>query len=132
MRWLWPGELGEDIKPTKTIAFEPFEFRHHPQIRSRGGVFSFSSLGNKGYGRAQDWARFQRLQLDSLQMSGGHGFADWWGRYHEKYPEIFALQPDGTRSGFPNPQSAKLCVSNPKVRELWLEDVSEQLERTPT
>ncbi len=131
VRWLWPGELGEDIKQTKTIVFKPFEYRHHPQIRSRGGVFRFSSLGTKSHGRAHDWVRFQRLQLDSLQMSGGHAFADWWDRYHEKYPEIFALQPDGTRSGFPDARRAKLCVSNPKVRELWLEDVSEQLEKDP-
>ena len=94
-------------------------------------MFNFSSLGNKGYGRAHDWCRLQRLQLDSMQMGGGHGFGDWWDRYHEKYPEIFALQPDGTRSGFPNPHNAKLCESNPKVWELWLENVAEQLEKDP-
>ncbi|MCB1244632.1 MAG: hypothetical protein KDN04_18060, partial [Verrucomicrobiae bacterium] len=107
VRWFWPGELGEDVEKKATIAFEPFTYRHHPQIRSRGGVFNFSSLGNKGYGRAHDWCRLQRLQLDSMQMGGGHGFGDWWDRYHEKFPEIFALQPDGTRSGFPNPRNAK-------------------------
>ena len=131
VRWFWPGELGEDVAQKATIAFEPFTYRHHPQIRSRGGVFNFSSLGNKGYGRAHDWCRLQRLQLDSMQMGGGHGFGDWWDRYHEKYPEIFALQPDGTRSGFPNPHNAKLCESNPKVWELWLENVAEQLEKDP-
>ncbi len=131
VRWFWPGELGEDVEKKATIAFEPFTYRHHPQIRSRGGVFNFSSLGNKGYGRAHDWCRLQRLQLDSMQMGGGHGFGDWWDRYHEKYPEIFALQPDGTRSGFPNPHNAKLCESNPKVWELWLENVAEQLEKDP-
>ncbi len=131
VRWFWPGELGEDVEKKATIAFEPFTYRHHPQIRSRGGVFNFSSLGNKGYGRAHDWCRLQRLQLDSMQMGGGHGFGDWWDRYHEKYPEIFALQPDGTRSGFPNPRNAKLCESNPKVWELWLENVAAQLEKDP-
>ncbi|MCB1229426.1 MAG: DUF4838 domain-containing protein [Verrucomicrobiae bacterium] len=131
VRWLWPGELGEDLEKRDTISFAPFEYRFHPRIRSRGGVFNFSSLGNKGYGRAHDWTRKQRLQLDSLEMGGGHGFGDWWERYHEKYPEIFALQPDGTRSGFPNPRTAKLCESNPKVWELWLKDVAEQLAVDP-
>lgn len=131
VRWFWPGELGEDVEKKATIAFEPFTYRHHPQIRSRGGVFNFSSLGNKGYGRAHDWCRLQRLQLDSMQMGGGHGFGDWWDRYHDKFPEIFALQPDGTRSGFPNPRNAKLCESNPKVWELWLENVAAQLEKDP-
>ena len=75
--------------------------------------------------------RRQRLQLDSLEMGGGHGFGDWWDRYHEQYPEIFALQPDGTRSGFPSPRNAKLCESNPKVWELWLKGVEEQLAEDP-
>ena len=116
VRWFWPGELGEDVIQRDTIKIAtPFEHRHVPQIRSRGGAFHYSSLGNKGYGVSHEWTMRQRLQLDSMQMEGGHAFGDWWDRYHEKYPEIFALQPDGTRSGHPNPHNAKLCSSNPKV-----------------
>lgn len=131
VRWFWPGELGEDLIKRERITLAPFEHRHRPQIRSRGGVFNFSALGNKGYGKSHDWTMCQRLQLDSLGMEGGHGFGDWWDRYHEKHPEIFALQPDGTRSGFPNPHNAKLCMSNPKVWELWLEDVAAELKQDP-
>ncbi len=132
VRWLWPGELGEDLEKRERIAIAaPFEQRHHPQIRSPGGVFNFSSLGNKGYGRAHEWTLRQRLQLDSMEMSGGHGFGDWWERYHEKHPEIFALQPDGTRSAFPNPRRVKLCMSNPKMWELWLGNVAERLAKDP-
>ena len=131
VRWLWPGDLGEDVPHRDSIAIAPMEYRYHPQIRSRQGVFQFSSLGNIGYGHAQDWTMKQRLQLDSFTIEGGHGFGDWWDRYHERYPEIFALQPDGTRSGFPNPRTAKLCMSNPKVWELWLKDVEEQLAKDP-
>jgi len=54
VRWLWPGELGEDTIEKKTISFASFEYRYHPQIRARGGVFHFSSLGKKrGYGRSR-------------------------------------------------------------------------------
>jgi hypothetical protein len=131
VRWLWPGELGEDVQPKERITIAPMEHRHHPQIRSRGGVFNFSALGNKGYGRSHEWTMRQRLQLDSLQMEGGHGFGDWWERYHKQYPEVFALQPDGTRSGHPNPRNAKLCSSNPMVWELWLKGVEEDLAVDP-
>jgi len=131
VRWLWPGELGEDVVRSERIALPAVELRYHPQIRSRGGVFHYSSLGNKGYGRSHDWTLRQRLQLDSLEMTGGHGFGDWWDRYHEKYPEIFALQPDGTRNGFPSPHNAKLCMSNPQVWELWLQGVAAALEQDP-
>ncbi len=131
VRWVWPGELGEDVPAAERLAIAPIEYRFHPQIRSRGGMFNYSQLGNRGYGKSQDWTRRQRLQLDSLSMEGGHGFGDWWDRYHEKHPEIFALQPDGTRSGHPNPRNAKLCQSNPLVWDLWLRGVEEDLARDP-
>ena len=132
IRWLWPGELGEDVPSRKRIAFEPFEFRYHPEILSRGGALNYSVLSNKGYGKAHRWARLLRIQLGSLQIGGGHGFGDWWEHYHEVHPEIFALQPDGTRNGHPSPRNAKLCQSNPKVWDLWLKGVEEQLEKDPT
>lgn len=132
VRWLWPGELGEDLPKSERIAIRSsLEYRHHSQMRARGSMFNYCRLGNKGYGRSQEWTMRQRLQLDSLSIEGGHGFGDWWDRYHEKHPEIFALQPDGTRSGFPNPRNAKLCMSNPKVWELWLEGVAEELQQDP-
>lgn len=132
VRWLWPGDLGEDVPKIERIAIgAPLEYRHHPQMRARGSMFNYCRLGNKGYGRSQEWTLRQRLQLDSLAIEGGHGFGDWWERYHEKHPEIFALQPDGTRSGFPSPHNAKLCMSNPKVWELWLDGVAEQLRQDP-
>ena len=69
--------------------------------------------------------------LDSLAAPGGHAFGDWWARFHETHPEYFALQPDGTRSGYPKPGNAKLCHSNPGVWKRWLLDVEERLERDP-
>lgn len=131
VRWLWPGELGVDVPTAKKVAISPTEYRYRPQIRARGSMFNYSQLGNRGYGRAQEWTKRQRLQLDSLSLEGGHGFADWWDRYHEKHPEIFALQPDGTRSGHPNPRTAKLCQSNPLVWDLWLKGVEEDLAKDP-
>jgi len=132
VRWLWPGELGEDIIRRKTVAFAPFEYRYRPQVRARGGVFNFSMLSNKGYGRAHTWTRLQRLQLGSLEIGGGYAFGHWWDRLHKTQPEFFALQPDGTRSGHPGPRNAKLCQSNPAVWKQWLADVEEQLRRDPT
>lgn len=131
VRWLWPGELGEDVPGLKTIKIAPFEYRYHPQIRARGGMFNYSQLGNRGYGKSQEWTKRQRLQLDSLSMEGGHGFGDWCERYHETHPGIFALQPDGTRSGHPGPRNAKLCQSNPLVWDLWLKGVEEDLAKDP-
>ncbi|MEX2577673.1 MAG: DUF4838 domain-containing protein [Verrucomicrobiales bacterium] len=131
VRWFWPGEDGADYPELESLAFAPFEHRHHPVIRGRGGVLRYSALGNRGYGKSHDWTRRQRLQLDSLDMSGGHGFGDWWERFHETQPELFALQPNGKRDGHPRPRNAKLCQSNPAVWDQWIRDVEAQLERDP-
>lgn len=132
IRWLWPGELGEDVPRQKKIVLEKLMVRYYPQIRARAGLFNFSRMSNRGYGRAHLWTRRQRLQLDSLRSEGGHGFGHWWDRHHETQPELFALQPDGTRSGWPSPRTAKLCMSNPAVWQQWLADVEEQLKKDPT
>lgn len=132
VRWLWPGEWGEDVPETDTLAFEPFTYRYHPPIRFRAGVFRLSqALRTSGHGFSHDWSRRQRLQLDSLEYAG-HAFTDWWERFHETHPEYFALQPDGTRSGWPNPRNVKICQSNRAVADQWLALVEEQLEHNPT
>ncbi|MCA1808461.1 MAG: DUF4838 domain-containing protein [Lentisphaerae bacterium] len=141
VRWLWPGQLGEDILPQKTIVFGPFEYRYHPQVRVRGGLMAYSTLFRSGPEPREAttggissgyWLRVQRLQLDSLgPIGGGHGFGTWWNRFHETHPEYFALQPDGTRSLCTDPGNAKMCMSNPDVWEQWLVDVAEKLEANP-
>lgn len=91
VRWLWPGPLGEDIVPTRTITLEPFEYRFHPPIRERKfwrGMYSGEMEENKN-----DWFRFNRSTLGSLEFHGGHAYMNWWDRYHETHPDIFALLP---------------------------------------
>ncbi len=137
VRWFWPGELGIDVLPQPTIAFAPFEYRYHPRWVGRTGLFTFSRLGGGGGvgGVSYDWVRFQRLQLDSLNLPGGHNFTTWWDKYHETDRDLFALQPNGSRGGDPGPypsaRTIKLCKSNPKVWQKWLDQVEEQLERNP-
>lgn len=130
IRWFWPGELGEDVPHRETLAFAPFEFRYHPQFRGRAGVFFHSHLAMSA-GHSQEWVRRQRLQLDSLWLQSWHPLSYWWDEFHETHPEYFALQPDGTRSGWPGSHAAKLCESNPEVWQEWLRYVERELERYP-
>lgn len=128
VRWFWPGEWGTDIIKTDTIVVEPFVYRYHPQLVSRGGLFGYSTLNR----REMDWHRFMRLQLDSMgEVSGGHGFGNWWARFGESHPEYFALQPDGTRGLFGEPHRVKMCMSNMDVAKQWVDDVAAELERNP-
>jgi hypothetical protein len=130
VRWIMPGEFGEDVIERRSIVVEPFVYWHHPPLLERSAIFRFSALGDHR-GDSHDWVRRQRLQLDSLKMPGGHPASHWWERYHQEHPEYFALQPDGTRSGFPEPKNAKRCLSNPAVWDQWLEEVEQTLEEDP-
>ena len=128
VRWLWPGELGEDIVRQATIGLEPFTRRYHPQFRARQLVFQIYALAQTNV--APNWARHQRLQLDSLYVEPAHPFGEWWDRFHETHPEYFALQADGSR-GTPGGRTAKICKSNPAVWEQWLSDAEEIMAKYP-
>ncbi|MBI4626216.1 MAG: DUF4838 domain-containing protein [Verrucomicrobia bacterium] len=128
VRWLWPGELGEDVLPSENIVLPSFEYRYHPTILRRR-IFARAERSPL----ADDWTRFQRLKLDSLEgPAGGHAYTNWWERFHRDHPDWFALQPDGTRSGYPAPKTAKICLSNPEVWDRWLADAVEAIEKDPT
>ena len=130
VRWLWPGE--EDVIKRERIAIAPMERRYHPLIRARGGMLVRTSLGDNKESAAGLWARFQRVQLDSMDMTGGHGFGDWWEKYGAAHPDYFAAAPDGSRKAVkPSESNTKLCASNPKVWQQWLEDVSVEVRSDP-
>jgi hypothetical protein len=130
VRWLWPDE--EDFVPRERIVIASMQKRYAPQIRSRGGLFVKASLGDNKETGEEFWARYQRVQLDSMDMSGGHGFGDWWEKYGADHPDYFAAAPDGTRSAVkPAASNTKLCASNPEVWRRWLEDISEKVRADP-
>ena len=133
VRWLWPGSDGEDVLQKDRIALAPCEHRYHPPFLGRGGIFDLSQLlAVRARGQSQDWLRFQRLQLDSLNAPASHGFSDWWSRFQKTHPEYFALQPDGSRGGYPADGGyMKICKSNPAVWDQWLKDVEMQLACNP-
>jgi hypothetical protein len=72
------------------------------------------------------------VQLDSMDMSGGHGFGDWWEKYGAEHPDYFAAAPDGSRKAVTrNPSNTKLCASNTKVWQQWLEDTTARVRSDP-
>ncbi len=130
VRWLWPGE--EDVIKCEQIAIAPMEQRYHPTIRARGGMLVRTSLGDNKESAEELWARFQRVQLDSMDMTGGHGFGDWWQKYGGTHPDYFAAAPDGSRKAVkPRESNTKLCASNPLVWQQWLADISVTVRADP-
>lgn len=122
VRWLWPGEIGEDIPQATEIRIPEQTVRYAP-------VFLQRDLFYRGGESA--WSVRQRMAYDSLETPRGHAYGDWWEKYAESNPEYFALQPDGTRSGFPSPRHVKICEGEPGVWEQWVANVEEELQENP-
>ena len=132
VRWLWPGPLGEDYIRRETIVFLPFEYRYHPQFRMR----EFRGITQEVrrwpiVPELADWSRFQRLGFGSLRVYPRTSFSRWGSRFGDTHPEYLALQPDGSRKAA-NMKRAKVCMSNPDVREQWIDDVTAAMEGNPT
>ena len=133
VRWLLPGDLGADYPESPSLLIPAQDLRYHPQFRLRMGIFSQYDLGRRRAGEMRDWARRHRMLLDSLDVDANHAFADWWEKYGESRPELFALQPDGTRGTFPtDPRRKKVSEGEPAVWDVWLEEVADMLKANPT
>jgi len=141
VRWIWPGETGRCVPRNSTVGVPRLDIRETPVVKVRfirllaqdkhrvgyekEGIGRMLDLG-KPYDKISEdervWSRRMRLGK-SFRLSYGHAFTDWWEKYHDSDPEIFALQGDGKRRPRKSsqPDFVKMCVSNPRLWELQLE-----------
>ncbi len=124
VRWLWPGQLGEDFPQQELIRIPEFTYRFHPPFRERVMRYPTRSASRQ----LNRWWQVHQRGRGSLESDHGHAFDPWWELYHRDHPEFFALQPDGSRGGG---HRAKQCLSNPDVVEQWLENTSATIEANP-
>ena len=139
-RWIWPGETGQRIPQRKTIIVPALDIRETPVIKIRHLRLTAQQKHRPGYekqgiGRLLDLGKtydqiaedekiwYRRMRLGkSFRLSAGHAFTDWWVKYKNTAPDIFALQPNGKRvpRKSSKPDFVKMCVSNPKLWEMQL------------
>ena len=120
IRWFMPGdEVGRHVPRRETVYLARQETIQVPSFVNRRGP-------QRPTGDARFNARIRSGGLGS--QPGRHGFPLPDGRDHrywrEARPELFALHPDGTRSG-----AGQMCVSTPETLELVVRGVRELLER---
>ncbi len=146
VRWFWPGDLGEEIPTLASLQFKNEIFRYTPQIHGRGlRLFQATRMLPKttpktdpayiealAYDKPIDaWATRNRLG-GSFKMVAGHAFVTWYDQFSKTNPDYFALQPDGTRTAFPAPKTAKMCVSNPAVTKQLIADALKTIDNRPS
>jgi hypothetical protein len=120
VRWLMPGPLGEVVPKHRSLTIATADIRQEPLLWQR-------KIRNK-VPAANPWFDHQRMG-SRVRIAYGHAFSGWWDRYHEQYPDIFALQPNGTRIN--TNVRERLCVSNPKLWELAAADRIAELRANP-
>lgn len=132
VRWFFPGVIGEDIIVNPNVSFNEFTHRYNPPFKSRNMLFLRSSLYHqKSSLESQSWAIHLRLAYSSTKILNGHAFKDWYTKYYDEYPEIFAIHSDGTRLPIYNAKSIKLCQSNTLIDSIWISEVKNQLKEFP-
>tara|TARA_R110002072_G_scaffold284006_1_gene447786 strand:+ start:4891 stop:7443 length:2553 start_codon:yes stop_codon:yes gene_type:complete len=150
-RWIWPGKTGEVIPRRTTVVVEPIDIQETPKLlmrHFRSGIDyaqprceqhfpRYHDSISKHYTKmSEDQARWlKRMKFGrSDKPQYGHAFTDWYDRYSQTHPEIFALQDDGQR-GLPSasyPKAfVKLCVSSDKLVELLIEDFLKRRKKNP-
>jgi hypothetical protein len=140
VRWLWPGDIGRVVPRRQTVGVPELDIRETPVVKVRGfrmtcqdkhreqyekeGLgkwFDLAAVYDQLAEEERTWLRRMRMGR-SFKLSYGHAFTDWWEKYKDTAPDIFALQPNGRREPLrkDRPEFVKMCVSNPKLWEMQL------------
>lgn len=138
MRWVWPGADGTvRPPPNATLSVGGLMSRSTPSLAARqmrnnpasyvpaSEVIKALPWFNATRARASfleesEWS--VRLALGGQELPPwGQAFEKWWGDFGAEEPELFALQPDGSRGcqhmeNCGAPQDVKMDVTQP---ELW-------------
>lgn len=148
-RWIWPGEIGRVVPRRTTVTIGTLDVRETPTIKIRGFRMAAqakhkAAYEKEGLGRFLDFGEaFDRISEDervwlrrmrmgrSFKLSYGHAFTDWWEKYKDTNPEVFALQSNGRRGPRKSsrPDFVKMCVSNPKLWELQLAPIKKYAQQ---
>lgn len=148
VRWLMAGPLGEVVPKQATIRVASADIRQEPLLWQRkirdSKVAAHRDRVRQilndwqvplpewertfAASQTKPWFTHQRLGA-RVELMYGHAYHGWWDKHHEKYPEIFALQPNGTRIN--SNERERLCISNPTLWDLVAQAKIAELRANP-
>ena len=148
-RWIWPGNIGRVVPRKRTVEIGELNIQETPRIKIRdfravnqdkhrvgyekeklGRLFDLGKVYDQLAEDERTWMGRMRMGR-SFKLSAGHAFTDWWDKYKDSAPDIFALQPNGRRGprDSRHPDFVKMCVSNPKLWDLQLAPVKKYAQK---
>ena len=132
VRWLMPGEWGEDVPSRSTVTLPEIALLDQPDFPSRSMTMSFGAISNK-------WLRHLR-NTSSRQPIIRSGFNHAWHSYGmperlKPHPEYMALV-NGKRTRIVEDwrtemQEMKFCTTNAGLLDLYAGAILEAMEKEP-
>ncbi len=148
VRWIMPGEIGEVVPKAVSLKVENADVKYEPQLweRRMRDCHAHVEYGRvaatlKGWGSSMDeWEKFFDHNITNAwfrrhglgaraEIRAMHSNMGYWDKYHEKYPEIFAMQRDDTRIN--TNIREMLCISNPKTWEIVAQEKFDEFKKNP-
>ncbi|MCC6486985.1 MAG: DUF4838 domain-containing protein [Candidatus Hydrogenedentes bacterium] len=127
-RWYFPGEYGEVLPDTRTIAVGPLDRVEHPSFRIRN-LWYAGWMPASETDRAEFKQWYARNKLNGLSLSlPGDGSVIRLAppdQYFESHPEIYALDKNGQR------QKDMLCMSEPEAVRIGVETIKRAFREDP-
>lgn len=131
VRWLMPGEWGEDVPLQPTLTLAPIDRKGAPDFPSRSMTMSFGAISNP-------WLRRQRI-TSSRQPILRTEFNHAWDRYGmperlKGHPEFMALvkgQRTRIEDWRPEMQEMKFCTTNTGLLDMYAAALLEEMAKIP-
>ncbi len=157
-RFLWPGESGKVIPRVATLYAPEIDLNTVPVLQRRGirnplpgggrTPWGLKACGITDNAAQEEYCRNYRSAVNYQPgnstiwqwhgMGGranfrwGHAFGHFYKKHGKTQPELFALQPNGSRSQDASPDRPRLCLGNPATSEVIAREVKEFFASNPS
>lgn len=136
VRWLLPGEWGEDIPQSATLTVPRMDIHESPAFFSRvlEDVQDRRPPEDKRPSAAKLWLQRQKIPstLDGWKLSAGHAWDDYiTPEQAAAHPQWLAKDRNGNPRHFARHKSVKFCTSQPELVEAFAASVIRTLDKYP-
>ena len=131
-RWFYPGEYGQVLPQTDTLVAPKMDLRQSPSFAVRNIWMSGWATATGDHGDFM----IRNKGTDRIGFAFPGDGSIWklapMERYLEQYPDLYALQADGTRQDLNTPQHMRMIdTGHPKAVEIAANTVKEHFRADP-
>lgn len=136
VRWLLPGEWGEDVPSRTTLDVPSLEIGERPAFfaRTLQDIQDRRPPEDKAPNEAKAWLEHHRLTsiFDGQKLSAGHSWDDYiTPEQAAAHPEWLAKDASGKPRTFSKHNAIKFCTREPALLEAFVAGVNRTLEMRP-